>query len=45
MSADILHETYDHWSAAVLTVTVDSSIFNTFEFFFNMLLSALDSIC
>ena len=29
----ILHETYDHWSVAVLTVTVHSSIFPTFDFF------------
>ena len=41
----ILHETYDHWSVAVLTVTVHSSFFPTFDFFLNMLLSALDSIC
>ena len=40
----ILQETYDHWSVAVLTVTVDSSFFPTFNFFLNMLLSALDSI-
>ena len=26
----ILHETYDHWSVAVLTVTVHSSFFPTF---------------
>ena len=30
---------------AVLTVTVHSSFFPTFDFFLNMLLSALDSIC
>ena len=41
----MLHETYDHWSVAVLTVTVHSSFFPTFDFFTNMLLSALDSIC
>ena len=41
----ILHETYDHWSVAVLTVTVHSSFFPTFDFSKNMLLSALDSIC
>ena len=29
----ILHETYDHWSVAVLTVTVHSSFFPTFGFF------------
>ena len=40
MSADI----DDHWSVAVLTVTVHSSFFPTFDFFKNMLLSALDSI-
>ena len=35
----ILHETYDHWSVAVLTVTVHSSFFPTFDFcFLNMLL-------
>ena len=33
---------YDHWSVAVLTVTVHSSFFPTFDFFKNMLLSALD---
>ena len=38
----ILHETYDHWSVAVLTVTVHYSFFPTFDFFKNMLLSALD---
>ena len=32
MSAD-LHETYDHWSLAVLTVTVQSSAFPTFDCF------------
>ena len=26
-------ETYDHWSVAVLTVTVHSSFFPTFDFF------------
>ena len=31
----ILHETYDHWSVAVLTVTVHSSFFPTFDFFKN----------
>ena len=30
----ILHETYDHWSVAVLTVTLDPSFFPTFDFFF-----------
>ena len=30
----ILHETYDHWSVAVLTVTVHSSFVPTFDFFF-----------
>ena len=29
----ILHETYDHWSVAVLTVTVHSSFVPTFHFF------------
>ena len=29
----ILHETYDHWSVAVLTVTVHYSFFPTFDFF------------
>ena len=29
----ILHETYDHWSVAVLTVTVHSSFLPTFDFF------------
>ena len=29
----ILHETYDHWSVAVLTVTVHSSFVPTFDFF------------
>ena len=29
----ILHETYDHWSLAVLTVAVHSSFFPTFDFF------------
>ena len=29
----ILHETYDHWSVAVLTVTVHYSLFPTFDFF------------
>ena len=28
----ILHETHDHWSLAVLTVTVHSSFFPTFDF-------------
>ena len=28
----ILHETHDHWSVAVLTVTVHSSFFPTFDF-------------
>ena len=28
----ILHETYDHWSIAVLTVTVHYSFFPTFDF-------------
>ena len=37
MSA-VLHETYDHWSVAVLTVTVHSSFVPTFEFKKNMLL-------
>ena len=44
MSADIARN-HDHWSVAVLTVTVHSSFFPTFDFFTNMLLSALDSIC
>ena len=30
----ILHETYDHWSVAVLTVTVHSSFVPTFDFSF-----------
>ena len=30
----ILHETYNHWYVAVLTVTVHSSFFLTFDFFF-----------
>ena len=30
----ILHETYDHWSVAVLTVTGHYSFFPTFDFFF-----------
>ena len=30
----ILHETYDHWSVAVLTVTMHSSFVPTFYFFF-----------
>ena len=34
----MLHETYDHWSVAVLTVTVHSSFFPTFDFFLNMFL-------
>ena len=29
-----MHETYDHWYVAVLTVTVHSSFFPTFDFFF-----------
>ena len=29
----ILHETYDNWSVAVLTVTAHSSFFRTFDFF------------
>ena len=29
----ILHETYDHWSVAVLTVTVHSSFVSIFDFF------------
>ena len=29
----MMHETYDHWSVAVLTVTVHSSFFPTFDFF------------
>ena len=29
----ILHETYDHWSVAVSTVTVHSSFFPTFDLF------------
>ena len=29
----ILHETYDHWSVAVLTVSVHSSFVPTFHFF------------
>ena len=33
----ILHQTYDHWSVAVLTVTVHSPFFLTFDFFKNML--------
>ena len=38
----ILHETYDHWSVAVLTVTVHSSFFPTFHFFLkNMFLSVI----
>ena len=28
----ILHESYDHWSVAVLTVTVHSSFVPTFDF-------------
>ena len=32
----ILHETYDHWSVAVLTVTAHSSFFPTFDFFFKI---------
>ena len=30
----ILYETYDHWYVAVLRVTVHSSFFPTFDFFF-----------
>ena len=30
----ILHETYDHWSVDILTVTVHSSFVPTFNFFF-----------
>ena len=30
----MLHETYDHWSVAVLTVPVHSSFFPTFDLFF-----------
>ena len=41
----ILHETYDHWSVAVLTVTVHI-IYSHFWFLFsNWLLSALNSMC
>ena len=41
----ILHETYDHWSVDVLTVT-EHFIYSHFWFFFsNLLLSALNSIC
>ena len=29
----ILHETYDHWSVAVLTFSAHSSFFPTFDFF------------
>ena len=29
-----MHETYDHWYVAVLTVTVHSSSFTTCDFFF-----------
>ena len=29
----IFHDNYDHWSVAVLTVTVHSSFFPTFDFF------------
>ena len=29
----ILHETYDHWSVAVLTVTLHSSFLPIFDFF------------
>ena len=28
----ILHEAYDHWSVAILTVTVHSSFFPTYDF-------------
>ena len=41
----ILHETYDHWSVAVVTVTVHYSFFPLLISLKNMLLSALDSIC
>ena len=41
----ILHETYDHWSVAVLTVT-EHFIYSHFWFFFQIgLLSGLNSIC
>ena len=30
----ILHETNDHWYVAVLTVTIESSFFPTFDFVF-----------
>ena len=41
----ILHETYDHWSVAVLTVT-EHFIYSHFWFVFsNWLLSGLNSIC
>ena len=43
MSADIAR-TYDHWSVAVLTVTVHSSSFPTFDFFLNMLLHWIQSV-
>ena len=39
----ILDDTYDHWSVAVLTVTVHSSFVATFDFLKNMLLFPLDS--
>ena len=32
----VLHETYDHWSVAVLTVTVHSSFVRTFHFFYKL---------
>ena len=41
----ILHKTYDHWSAAVLTVTEHFIYFHFWFFFSNCLLSALNSIC
>ena len=42
---DPFKDEVDHWSVAVLTVTVHSSFFPTFDFFKNMLFSALDAIC
>ena len=36
---------YIYYRNSFLTVTVHSSFFPTFDFFKNMLLSALDSIC
>ena len=41
----ILHETYDHWSVAVLTVTVHFIYLHFWFFFSNLLLSALNTIC